>query len=1071
MKVRIPALLMAVVLCGGLAATLPPPTAAAGPSGGRSIPVHALGTSVVRDLPAATHTASANHRSPLLRSGATHPGATGSVKPALGTSPTATGTTAPKMSTALANPPFSVQQSFAGLTDGDNHAGAEPPDPWVAVGPTAVVQSVNSIVRITDRAGVVKGDYAADTFFGIPSTQYFTDPRIVYDAAHGRWVGVQSAWDCTDGYVYLAVSATSDPLGAWQQWYFTYAGYMADYPGLGISSDKIAISANEFPIDPSAPACVGSPFDVGSVLVADWASILGTTSFTDTYFYDPGYFAWRPAVNLTSDAGLYLVAERVSDGHVVYAKITGDNANSNPGGTDPTPVTFVGPTDMSSMTAFAPPPAPNQPGSPSTIADAVDERPTDAVWANGTLWFVNTYPATPAGDTLVRDTVHVGQITTRTATPTKGQDFVIGYAGYDTYMGGIGLAADGTAYIVYTTSSSTSPASTLASMQKTTDLANTVSEPVLVAAGAGTYNGTRWGDYVGVARDPLFPNAVWAADEYPDASGDWATSVTQLAVDVTPPVGTVSINAGAATTRTSAVTLSVPATDNLDPNGVKDVWVSNSATMAGMSIVPYAATIPWTLAAGDGTRSVYVRWRDNYGNVSAIKSDSILVDSTPPVVAAPAFGPLVGGTVTSGAVPIGVTWSGYDTGSGLVSYELARSVDAGKNWTSLSSSLVSVPYRTTTQPSGTLAYRVRAVDKAGNLSAWATGPVTNPRLLQESALSYAGTWGIQSATAYSGGTARYSWTAGSAATYSFTGRSVGLVMTKAVTRGAVKIYVDGYATPVTVDCYAVTTAYQSIVWQQTWPTTGAHTVKIVVVGTAGRPRVDLDAVIPIYTDTVAPGAPGAPVTVLRAGVASSTASLPVTVSWAAAADNSGGSGVGSYNVSTTTDGVTWSAPVTVSSTSYATTIRPSGTIRFRVQAVDRAGNPGGWVQGAVVTPVLAQTNWGLTWAGSWGTASSTAFSAGSSRYSASAGASATYRFTGRSIALVMTRASTRGSIRIYVDGSTSYTTVSCYAAATTYQVQMWTKTWSTSGTHTVKVVVVGTSGHPRIDYDAISLLK
>ena len=44
-------------------------------------------------------------------------------------------------------------------------------------------------------------------------------------------------------------------------------------------------------------------------------------------------------------------------------------------------------------------------------------------------------------------------------------------------------------------------------------------------------------------------------------------------------------------------------------------------------------------------------------------------------------------------------------------------------------------------------------------------------------------------------------------------------------------------------------------------------------------------------------------------------------------------------------------------------------------------------------------------------------------------------------------------------------------ATTKYRALAWQKTWSTSGTQTVKLVVVGTSGRPRVDLDAFAVLK
>jgi hypothetical protein len=44
-----------------------------------------------------------------------------------------------------------------------------------------------------------------------------------------------------------------------------------------------------------------------------------------------------------------------------------------------------------------------------------------------------------------------------------------------------------------------------------------------------------------------------------------------------------------------------------------------------------------------------------------------------------------------------------------------------------------------------------------------------------------------------------------------------------------------------VDTYAASTSYRQVVFARSWSTLGPHTLKIVVVGTAGRPRVDIDA--------------------------------------------------------------------------------------------------------------------------------------------------------------------------------------------------------------------------------------
>ncbi len=66
-------------------------------------------------------------------------------------------------------------------------------------------------------------------------------------------------------------------------------------------------------------------------------------------------------------------------------------------------------------------------------------------------------------------------------------------------------------------------------------------------------------------------------------------------------------------------------------------------------------------------------------------------------------------------------------------------------------------------------------------------------------------------------------------------------MEMAPNRGKVRIYVDGVLTK-TVDTHSATLKHRSVVWAARMAA-GVHVVRLVNVGTAGRPRIDLDAVL------------------------------------------------------------------------------------------------------------------------------------------------------------------------------------------------------------------------------------
>ncbi len=62
------------------------------------------------------------------------------------------------------------------------------------------------------------------------------------------------------------------------------------------------------------------------------------------------------------------------------------------------------------------------------------------------------------------------------------------------------------------------------------------------------------------------------------------------------------------------------------------------------------------------------------------------------------------------------------------------------------------------------------------------------------------------------------------------------------TRGAARVYIDGQL-KATINLWLPTTHPKYLIWQSTWSVSAKHTIVIKVVGTAGRPRVDVDGFI------------------------------------------------------------------------------------------------------------------------------------------------------------------------------------------------------------------------------------
>ncbi len=106
-----------------------------------------------------------------------------------------------------------------------------------------------------------------------------------------------------------------------------------------------------------------------------------------------------------------------------------------------------------------------------------------------------------------------------------------------------------------------------------------------------------------------------------------STNTSQTITVGAAPTGTVSVNAGAAYASSSTVTLALAGSD---ASGVTQMRLSNTGNGSDWQTLTYATTASWSLAAGDGTRTVYAQFKDPAGNwgPSTPATDSVIVDAT-----------------------------------------------------------------------------------------------------------------------------------------------------------------------------------------------------------------------------------------------------------------------------------------------------------------------------------------------------------------------------------------------------------------------------------------------------------
>ncbi|MFJ6744133.1 N-acetylmuramoyl-L-alanine amidase [Streptomyces sp. NPDC091279] len=298
------------------------------------------------------------------------------------------------------------------------------------------------------------------------------------------------------------------------------------------------------------------------------------------------------------------------------------------------------------------------------------------------------------------------------------------------------------------------------------------------------------------------------------------TGLTLGTVTGTSVVGTTPYTNGPLTVTWSAMTpTSLISSYEVLVDGKTAATASGTATSAKLTLAP-------------GTHQVQVKAVHQSRKTVTSAARTVVAETTAPTFTTKPNLALRTGTVATAAVPLTLGWKATDN----VSLKEAR----------LTAPLAKTygPAVTTaahTAKSGVAtAWSLRAYDTVGNSAA--ASVAGTPVILQETSAAKAGTWTAKSSTSYLGGKSLSSSAKNASLTWTFTGRSVAWVVSRAATSGQADIYIDGKKVT-TVDLKSATTAYRNAIWTKTWTTSAKHTLKIVVKGTAGRPAVTTDGIV------------------------------------------------------------------------------------------------------------------------------------------------------------------------------------------------------------------------------------
>ncbi len=170
----------------------------------------------------------------------------------------ATGSLGPLITTRTSSLGTQATVSSASF-EGIDMTCCDPPDGAIAAGLTYVMYAANDGVDIYNKVtGNVVLTTTFESFFsvlGLPSYAVYTDPRLAYDAATGRYVFLIDVVDLVydRNWVAIAASATGDPTTFWWEYALdeTLDGSIqslnwADQPSLGMDSQAVYISTSQY---------------------------------------------------------------------------------------------------------------------------------------------------------------------------------------------------------------------------------------------------------------------------------------------------------------------------------------------------------------------------------------------------------------------------------------------------------------------------------------------------------------------------------------------------------------------------------------------------------------------------------------------------------------------------------------------------------------------------------------------------------------------------------------------------------------------------------------------------------
>jgi fibronectin type 3 domain-containing protein len=626
----------------------------------------------------------------------------------VGKPPAVAGTTGnpdPVVQTATAVLAPAPTRGFDGIGMTNYGVNAAPPDTNGAVGPNHYVQWVNEAFGVFDKSTgtLVYGPANGNTLwqgFGGPCQQFNDgDPIVLYDRAADRWLFSQFAVSQGSPYLQcIAVSQTSDPLGPYYRYSFSYT-FMNDYPKFGIWPDAYYATHNMFEN--------GSFFRGAKACAYDRTRMLQGLSATQQCF-NTGEGSLLPsdldgATPPPAGSPNYLLNFGANKLNLWKLHVDWTNAANS---------TFVGPTAIP-VASFSTAcngggscvPQPGTSQKLDSLGDRLMYRLAYRNFGDHESLVVNHSVAVATGPGKGNQSVGLRWYELRNpgGVPSAYQQGTFAPDSTFRWMGSIAMDQAGDIAIGYSASSSLTkpgkrytgrvPGDPLGTMQAETT--------ALIGGGSQLSNLDRWGDYSSMSIDPSDDCTFWYTTEYLKTNGtfNWSTWITSFKFP----------SCGAGTTAPEAPTNLGATPGNMTvslswtgSSGASSYDVLRSTTSGGSY-----ATIATSVTATSYTDTGLVNGTPYYYVVRAVNSAGTSPNSNEatatPFCAAPAAPS--GLSATPGNRQVSLSWS---ASAGAASYNVKRSTTSGGQYATIASGVTATSY-TDTDPSlinGTTYYYV-----------------------------------------------------------------------------------------------------------------------------------------------------------------------------------------------------------------------------------------------------------------------------------------------------------------------------------------------------------------------------